>query len=96
MTLTSPNLAGKESDLRMDEMGSAGDHISMHELEPSCIDRLAYSIPNFATSVDLSVDTIRKPIDSGDLIPSLATRAGRKPIITGEEGLRWLRSLPQR
>ncbi|MFJ3319379.1 hypothetical protein [Curtobacterium sp. NPDC086286] len=68
----------------------------MHELEPSCTDRLAYSIPNFATAVDLSVDTIRKAIDSGDLIPSLPTRAGRKPIITREEGLRWLRSLPQR
>jgi hypothetical protein len=68
----------------------------MHELEPSCADRLAYSIPNFATAVGLSDDTIRKAIDSGDLIPSLPTRAGRKPIITREEGLRWLRSLPQR
>ncbi|MCT9620735.1 hypothetical protein [Curtobacterium sp. C2H10] len=67
----------------------------MHELEPSCTDRLAYSIPNFATAVDLSVDTIRKAIDSGDLIPAYPTKAGRKPIITREEGLRWLRSLPQ-
>ncbi|WIE69215.1 hypothetical protein [Curtobacterium sp. MCLR17_054] len=67
----------------------------MHELEPSCTDRLAYSIPNFANAVDLSVDTIRKAIDNGDLIPSYPTKAGRKPIIMQEEGLRWLRSLPQ-
>ncbi|WP_258369885.1 hypothetical protein [Curtobacterium sp. MCPF17_003] len=67
----------------------------MHELEPSCTDRLAYSIPNFAKAVDLSVDTIRKAMDNGDLLPSYPTRAGRKPIITHEEGLRWLRSLSQ-
>ncbi|PYY64224.1 hypothetical protein DEJ30_09065 [Curtobacterium sp. MCPF17_003] len=71
------------------------DHGQMHELEPSCTDRLAYSIPNFAKAVDLSVDTIRKAMDNGDLLPSYPTRAGRKPIITHEEGLRWLRSLSQ-
>lgn len=58
------------------------------------LDKLAYSIPNFATAVDLSVDTVRKAIDHGDLIPSYPTKAGRKPIITKAEGERWLGSLP--
>lgn len=57
-------------------------------------DKLAYSIPNFATAVDLSVDTIRKAIDNGDLIPSYPTKAGRKPIIDVDEGKRWLKALP--
>ncbi|UXZ57050.1 hypothetical protein [Curtobacterium sp. Arg-1] len=58
------------------------------------LEKLAYSIPNFATAVDLSVDTIRKAIDSGDLIPAYPTKAGRKPIISKTEGERWLASLP--
>jgi len=58
------------------------------------LDKLAYSIPNFANAVDLSVDTIRKAIDNGDLIPSYPTKAGRKPIITKPEGERWLAALP--
>ncbi len=58
------------------------------------LEKLAYSIPNFATAVDLSVDTIRKAIDSGDLIPAYPTKAGRKPIITKKELERWLASLP--
>jgi hypothetical protein len=58
------------------------------------LDKLAYSIPNFAAAVDLSVDTIRKAIDNRDLIPSYPTKAGRKPIITKQEGERWLSALP--
>lgn len=58
------------------------------------LDKLAYSIPNFASAVDLSVDTIRKAIDNGDLIPSYPTKAGRKPIIDRREGERWLENLP--
>lgn len=58
------------------------------------LDKLAYSIPSLAHSCDLSVDTIRKAIDNGDLIPSYPTKAGRKPIITKEEAERWLRALP--
>jgi hypothetical protein len=53
--------------------------------------KLAYSIPNFAKAVDLSVTTIREAIDRSELIPSYPAKM--KPIITREEGLRWLRSL---
>jgi len=55
------------------------------------LDKLAYSIPNFAEAVDLSVDTIRKHIDAGNLVPSYPNS---KPIITRAEGERWLKSLP--
>lgn len=58
------------------------------------LDKLAYSIPNFANAVDLSVDSIRKAIDNGDLIVSYPTKAGKKPIITKTEGERWLSALP--
>jgi len=57
-------------------------------------DKLAYSIPNFAKAVDLSVDTIRKAIDKNDLLVSYPTSAGRKPIITRKNGEKWLDSLP--
>jgi hypothetical protein len=67
----------------------------MHELEPSCTERLAYSIPNFAIAVDVSTDTIYKAIRRNELILSYPTVAGRKPVVTREEGIRWLRSLPQ-
>lgn len=88
-------MASNTSDLTMAVQPHAEDHGRIHEHDPSCTDRLAYSIPNFARAVDLSVDTIRKAMDNGDLIPSYPTTAGRKPIITQEEGLRWLRSLSQ-
>ncbi|HEY4267564.1 MAG TPA: hypothetical protein VGM94_05165 [Galbitalea sp.] len=55
------------------------------------LDKLAYSIPNFAEAVDLSVTTIRDHIDAGNLVPSYPNS---KPIITRAEGERWLRSLP--
>jgi hypothetical protein len=53
--------------------------------------QLAYSIPNFAKAVDLSVSTVREHIDNGNLIVSYPNS---KPIITQAEGLRWLESLP--
>jgi len=58
------------------------------------LDKLAYSIPNLAKAVDLSVDTIRKAIDKGDLTQSYPTTAGRKPIIDRREAERWLSALP--
>ena len=58
------------------------------------LDKLAYSIPNFAKAVDLSVDTIRKAIDKNDLIVVYPTAAGKKPIITRKDGEAWLAALP--
>lgn len=53
--------------------------------------RLAYSIANFAKAVDLSETTIRDAIRDGDLIPAYVNS---KPLITSEEGRRWLGQLP--
>lgn len=62
----------------------------MNEQPP--IEQLAYSIPNFAKAVDLSVTTVREAIRRSELIPSYPAKM--KPLITREEGIRWLRSLP--
>lgn len=59
--------------------------------EPIILDKLAYSIPNFAKAVDLSIEAVRQQIRAGDLVPSYPNS---KPLITKEEGERWLRSLP--
>jgi hypothetical protein len=56
------------------------------------LDKLAYSIPNFARAVDLSETTVKLAITSGDLIPVYPAK--RKPLITKQEGERWLQSLP--
>lgn len=56
------------------------------------LDKLAYSIPNFAKAVDLSVSTIYAAIQANELVPVYPAK--RKPIIPREEGLRWLRALP--
>lgn len=56
------------------------------------LDKLAYSIPNFAKAVDLSVTTVREAIQSGDLVASYPAKM--KPLITKAEGERWLASLP--
>ncbi len=61
----------------------------MNEQPP--VEQLAYSIPHFARAVDLSVTTVREAIARGELIPSYPAKM--KPLITREEGLRWLRSL---
>lgn len=55
------------------------------------LDKLAYSIPNFAKAVDLSVSTVREQIEKGNLVPSYPNS---KPIISRVEGERWLASLP--
>lgn len=55
------------------------------------LDKLAYSIPNFASCVDLSIQQVRNHIAAGELVPSYS---GAKPLIMREEGLRFLRSLP--
>lgn len=58
---------------------------------PVQLERLAYSIPSFAAACDLSVDTIRKHIADGNLVVGYS---GTKPIIEREEGIRFLRALP--
>ncbi|TCU86487.1 hypothetical protein EDF48_102148 [Curtobacterium sp. PhB191] len=62
----------------------------MNEQPP--VEQLAYSIPSFAKAVDLSETTIREAIKRSELVPSYPAKM--KPIITREEGHRWLRSLP--
>ena len=55
------------------------------------LDKLAYSIPNFAAAVDLSVEKVREHIRLGNLV---ASYVDTKPLIMQEEGLRWLRARP--
>ena len=57
-------------------------------------DKAAYTITEFAKSVSLSVDQVRKHID-GILLPQLlASYSGTKPLITDAERTRWLSELP--
>lgn len=58
---------------------------------PVILDKLAYSIPNFAKAVDLSVEAVRQQIRDGALVPSYPNS---KPLISRAEGERWLKSLP--
>jgi hypothetical protein len=58
------------------------------------LERFAYSIPNFAATVDVSEDTIRKAVNDGSLKARYPTEAGRKPLIFREDALEWLRNLP--
>lgn len=55
------------------------------------LDKLAYSIPNFAKAVDLSVEKVRQHLVSGELV---ASYVDSKPLIMREEGERWLRARP--
>ncbi len=55
------------------------------------LDKIAYSLPNFAKAVDLSIEKIRQHIDRGELVPSYVDS---KPLIMREEGERWLRTRP--
>ena len=55
------------------------------------LDKLAYSIPNFAKAVDLSIEKVRQHIARGELVPSYVDS---KPLIMREEGERWLRARP--
>lgn len=59
--------------------------------QPLVLEKLAYSIPNFATAVDLSVEKVREHIRRGELVVSYVDS---KPLIMREEGERWLRARP--
>lgn len=52
---------------------------------------LAYSLPQLAAAVGISLAKLRQCIGRGELVPSYV---GTKPIVTREEALRWLRCLP--
>lgn len=54
------------------------------------LSKLAYSIPELADAVSLSVTSIRDAIDKGDLKPKYPNR---KPIIPAAEAQRWLDSM---
>lgn len=54
-------------------------------------DRPAYTVAEFARAVGLGETTIREHIEDNKLI---ASYPNSKAIITLEEGLRWLRTLP--
>lgn len=58
---------------------------------PPILDKLAYSIPNLAKAVDVSVQTIRNEINDGNLIPSYIRT---EPRITAIEAKRWLDTRP--
>lgn len=58
------------------------------------LSKLAYSLDEFAVAVSLSKAQLRKHLDGTAepvLVPSYS---GAKPLITREEGERWLRALP--
>lgn len=59
----------------------------------SGLDKLAYSIPNFASAVDLSISSIYEDIAAGKLVPSYRNS---KPLISKKEGERYLESLPKK
>lgn len=54
-------------------------------------DRGAFDLPSFAKWVSLSTQQVRNHIEAGDLVPSYSKS---KPLITKEEAIRFLRSLP--
>lgn len=54
------------------------------------IEPIAYTLPEAAAAVGLSVDSIRKAIENKDLV---ASYYGTKPLIGVEELRRWFTSL---
>lgn len=57
-------------------------------------DKFAYSIEEFAVLVSISENQLRRHI-SGELQPQLVVSySGRKGVVLRDEGLRWLRRLP--
>ncbi len=54
-------------------------------------DRPAYTVKEWAQACGLGETTIRDHIEAHNLVPSYPNS---KAIITLEEGLRWLRTLP--
>ena len=63
----------------------------MSTSERVVLDKLAYSIPNFAKAVDMSVEAVRQQIRDGKLVVGYPNS---KPIISRTEGERWLKALP--
>ena len=60
--------------------------------------RVSYSVAEFADVCGMSEQVIRDHIAAGNLVPTYTApaenRVRRKTYITLEEGLRWLRELP--
>lgn len=54
--------------------------------------KLAYSLPEAAELVSISVTTLRAEIDGNRLVP---VYVGTKPVLTVWELRRWLRALPE-
>jgi hypothetical protein len=54
-------------------------------------DRAAYSVPEWAKACGRGETVVYKHIEAGNLVPQYPDS---KAMITLEEGLRWLRSLP--
>lgn len=60
----------------------------MNETRP---ETLAYTLPQFAAAIGLSLSSIKIAIREGHLVPSYVNS---KPLISKKEGQRWLDSLP--
>ncbi len=56
------------------------------------LDKLAYSLEEFAEAVSLSYSQLLRHIERNELV---ARYSGRKALITRAEGERFLRSLPE-
>lgn len=56
------------------------------------LDKLAYSLEEFAEAVSLSYAQVLRHIANDELV---AKYSGRKPLITRAEGERFLRALPE-
>lgn len=54
--------------------------------------KLAYSLPEAAALVSVSLTTLRSEIDNDHLVPSYM---GTKPVLTVWELRRWLKALPE-
>ena len=52
---------------------------------------LAYTMARLSLTTGVSIDKLQQCVRRGELVPSYV---GTKPIVTREEALRWLRSLP--
>lgn len=56
------------------------------------LDKLAYSLEEFALVVSLSTEQLRRHIKRNELVPRYS---GSKPLITKAEAERFLRALPE-
>ena len=55
-------------------------------------DQLAYSVPHFASLIDVSDQQVYNHIDRGDLTPVFS---GKKKLISVDEARRFIRELPE-